>query len=112
MTDIAPFHELTFLVEHILFDEEGADAETHHRCNAVATAFRKSTIGFPAARQLAEQLGLVVGNRINAANGTPGAATEARAWEAAAGALLPIMKAERAAEIARLERNKREREEV
>lgn len=112
MTDPAPFHDLTFLVEHILFDEQGTDAETHHRCVVTQAKFRESMLGFPASEQLARQLGLVVGNRINAANGIAGAAIEARAWEAAAGALLPIMKTERAAEIARMERIRREREKA
>ena len=103
MTDSAPFHELTFLIERILF-EDGGDAQDHHRCVLLAAELRKSPIGYPAARQMAEALGLVVGNRLNAKNGVAGAFEALRAWEAVAGSLHPLVKRERAEEFSRRER--------
>jgi hypothetical protein len=99
MSELAPLHELTLRVEQVLF-EDVTDAEIHHRCKLIGEQFRASALGFPASAALADALRLTVGHRLN------GDHFGARAWEAVAGALLPLAKRERAEEIARLERRR------
>jgi len=99
MSEHAPFYELTFLTEQILF-EEVADPDMHQRCKVAGDKFEKSPIGYPASAMLCNALRLVVGHRLNHDPIT------ARAWETIAGALAPLAKRERAEEIARLERRR------
>jgi hypothetical protein len=95
------FPELVQLANAITFDGV-ADVQVEHRCIQLMKGFDPAGgESFPAAQLLAKTLRLVVGNRMVAAEASDmteraTAAQRAGAFAAVAGALMPIVLAEKA----------------